>query len=382
MTAKRETEYDRKKREKAEREKLARSNGKGRAIPDDKPRRLAEYAGGAPAGEPETSTGEPLAPPEFPVPIPSSELRARADDKLWPLRGILSMDGITLFTALWKSGKSTWLGHLFRAFADAEHAEAEFCGLSILPSRVLNVTEESESVLAMRRDKIGWHDNVRHLVRPFKGKPYGGDWTKFIAYLEDVLKEWAAEVVIFDTISNLWPVKKENDAGEVGEALMPLRRISEGRSLMIVHHPSKADAGQGTASRGSGATAAFVDTIIEMRRFSPEEKDDCRRILSGYGRYDCTPTELAVELQGDLYVSVGDRRSAAAKDIEDAIVKVLPTERPGMTSKEVGDNWPSDSGVRRQAIIAVLQDGAAAGKWTRDGDGKRGRPFTFWRGEK
>jgi hypothetical protein len=88
-------------------------------------------------------------------------------------------------------------------------------------------------------------------------------------------------MVVFDTLSNLWPVKNENDASEVQAALMPLRALTtSGRSLFAVHHLTKAGGAEATASRGSGALAAFVDVILELRRLDPNDPTNRQRVVS------------------------------------------------------------------------------------------------------
>ncbi|HEY1379823.1 MAG TPA: AAA family ATPase [Gemmataceae bacterium] len=316
-------------------------------------------------------------PPKFPAPIPSSQLRARDDDTLWRHDGYLATDGITMLSALWKAGKSTYLGYRARAF----EADGTFCGRPVKASKVLHVSEESESVLAMRRDKIGIGDHVHNIIRPFVVKPRFGEWIEFINYLRGVLVDFPADVVVFDTISNLWPVRNENDAAEVQAALMPLRAISEGRSLEMVHHAGKADAGQATASRGSGALAAFVDIIVELRRFNADDKDDRRRVLTGYGRYDATPAELVIELTVGGYVAQGDKAEAVAKDVAEVLRGILPTIPPGMTHKEIEENWPAEAGARKQVLLATLRFGAEKGWWGREGTGKKGDPYRYWQYE-
>jgi RecA-family ATPase len=172
----------------------------------------------------------------FPRAIPASELRAIVGEEAdWIVRGYLGRDVITLLSALWKAGKTTWLAHLLQALG-----RGEFCGLECRPIHVLYITEESETLWASRRDGIGIGDNVRFLIRPFKFRPAPGDWLKLREYLEVCLREADADLIIIDTLSGVWPVKDENDAAQVQEALMPLRTLGQGRAILIVHHLGKA----------------------------------------------------------------------------------------------------------------------------------------------
>jgi len=218
------------------------------------------------------------------------------------------------------------------------------------------------------------------LIRPFTGRPRFSDWEKFIDYLRSLILDRSYDLVVFDTIANLWPVKDENDAAAVQAALMPLHQVvSEKTGMQLVHHTRKSDGGEATASRGSGALMAFVDTIVEFRRFAPTERDNKKRIITGYGRHEETPSEVVVELTDEGYVSCGgDRESIAVQDVTAGIVGILPTKAPGYTTEQLMDMWPGDASPRRATFLAALRGGVESGAWNREGEGKKGSPYTYW----
>jgi hypothetical protein len=310
----------------------------------------------------------------FPRPIPSSELKA-STGATWLWHGCLSRGGITLLSALWKSGKTTLLAALLKAFQTG----GTFCGLDIAPARVLFVTEESEAHWADRRDKLGLEDHIRFLIRPFKAKPAADQWHRFLDYLGALCQQAPTDLIVFDCLANLWPVRDENDASQVQAALMPLHQVSEQAGLFLVHHNRKGDGEEATACRGSGALTAFVDTILELRRFNVKDRADRKRILTGYGRYDETPEELVIELTEEgTYVGHGTRHQVNVKDLTNTIALLLPNEPPGDTIEVIVDKWPEDSKPGRQKLLESLRAGADRGDWRREGEGRRGSPFTFW----
>ena len=80
-------------------------------------------------------------------------------------------------------------------------------------------------------------------------------------------------------------------------ALQALRKLAEGRAVVCVHHMRKSDGGDGTASRGTGALAGFVDVIVELRRASKStDPNGVRRELKALGRMQGIPAEWLVEL--------------------------------------------------------------------------------------
>jgi hypothetical protein len=249
----------------------------------------------------------------------------------------------------------------------------------VVPSKVLYVTEESEGRWAERRDQLELADNVRFLIRPFGSKPDWQRWGEFLAYLEALQKADPADLIVFDTLSNLWPVRDENDAPQVQAALMPLHRITEKAALQLVHHNRKGDGKEATAARGSGALMAFVDTIMEFRRYDAANHKDKRRVLTGYGRYDETPAELVVELAPDGYVAQGDRQQVRSRDTVSVLLGVLPRTAPGLTAKQIEDAWPDGTSPRHQDLLNALHHGADSGVWVREGEGVRGDPYRFWK---
>src|SRR6266849_8337666 len=101
----------------------------------------------------------------FPAIKRCSELQAVDESLKWLLAGCMARRSTTLFSALWKAGKTTFISYLLRAFG----REKRFCGMEVSQAKVLYVTEESEGRWAERRDELGLGDHVSFLVRPFKG---------------------------------------------------------------------------------------------------------------------------------------------------------------------------------------------------------------------
>lgn len=328
--------------------------------------------------EPQSGTDSPAgtkkqSPFEFPKPVVASALKPE-DVPTWLWQGYLARGHTTLLSALWKAGKTTLLAHLLRSLA----APGAFCGQPMEAGKVLYVTEESESRWVERRDDVGIQDHVRFIVRPFLAKSSWDQWALFLAYLNEILAADGADLLVFDTIVSLWPVRDENDASQVQSALQPLWQLPKGTAILLVHHNRKSDGAEATATRGSGAFPGFVDTIVELRRFRPDDGEDCRRVLTGTGRWDCTPRELVVELSGDGYTVQGSRRESWAREMETTISRLLPVNPPGYSFDDVKDNWTGEKFPTKQRVLDALRHGVESGLWKRRGDGTKGSPFTYW----
>jgi hypothetical protein len=314
----------------------------------------------------------------FPTPLPLSQLRPEAAATGWLLHGIIRPAAITLLTALWKCGKTTWLAHLFAAL----HRGGEFCGLPVDPARVLVITEEPADLWIERRDGLGIGDHVEALIRPLRGRPSCKEWLAFIDNWAALTAERQYQLVVIDPLPNFWPVWDENDAAQVIAALTPLRCLTDaGAAVLLNMHPRKSDGAEGTAPRGSGALSAFPDILIEMRRMCPADHRDRRRVLTGLSRYRETPAELVIELsaEGDQYTALGDRAEAKGRLRSEQIDAVLPDADPGLTADEVLDALPDVKKPGKRSLEIVLSEGVNENRWLVSGEGKKGDPHRYRR---
>jgi len=314
--------------------------------------------------------------PTFPTPVVLSELTALDLGDSWRLHGYLAVGSITLLTALWKSGKTTLISRLLRSFGDG----SDFIGREVKACSVLVVSEEPNQLWVERRDELNLGDHVQVMPRPLKGKPTLPIWTAFILHLVECVKASGFNVVIFDTLSQFWPVVNENDASEVTAAMMPLRMLCDaGVAVLLIHHPRKSDGQEGTAARGSGALPGFVDILLELRRYEATKSDDRRRVLTGYSRYAATPQELVIELtpNGLTYTCLGDKKATRNAESVGTIVGLLPLQPPGATTDEILEGWPNDNKPGKRTLEGWLENDLGK-SWFHTGSGKKNDPRRFY----
>jgi hypothetical protein len=326
-----------------------------------------------------------------------SELTHRPENDKWLWHGFVSRGGVTLLNALWKAGKSTLLSHLIRAF---DGRGDQFLGREIVPSRVLYISEEHQDIWAERRDELNIGDHVGMVTReflPFRGRSSPAQWVQLIADTIKAVEQYRFDVVVLDTLSKMWPVREENDAGQVEDALMPLWGITNtGAALVLVHHNRKSGGKDFTGARGSGGLPAFAETIVE---FSPNSDDrkDCKRLLNSGGRYRETPTKWLIELtpagyvaHGDpdemtpdqkAFIGVGDQQNAG--DWKRRVLGMLPdTSGEAMTADDIQIKLTADSrdeGVRRRDLLDWLAIRVDDGEILRLGRGSKGSPYRWYK---
>src|SRR5262249_44770053 len=197
----------------------------------------------------------------------------------------------------------------------------------------------------------GIKDHVIFKVQPFLAKAMPLDWMDFIDHVTERVQYYGVDLVIFDTISGLWPVVNENDAAQGQSSLMLLRGITRttNAGLLFSHHLKKADGLQGTGFRGSSALGGFVDALVELRRCFADQVDDRRRRLSVIGRWPETPPELTILLNddGQDYELLSGMSADMGSWIADEIRRLLPQGTPGITFEELVAAWKTGSPPRR-----------------------------------
>jgi putative DNA primase/helicase len=329
------------------------------------------------AGGPETAKA---LPPGWTI-RPLSELSAEGVSVSWLWGGYLAPGALTLYTGLWKVGKTTHLKYMLKSFGDGS---THFCGQMVRPLRCLMVSEESQLLWAQRRDDMELGDNVDIINKPFTVRPTLTEWVSFVAYVAEAARERKCDLVIFDSLYNLWGVKDENDAAEVLAALTPLNMLTaQGTSVLVIAHPKKGDAGEGQATRGTGAIGGYVDIILEMRRYDAPTKDDTRRVLTAYSRWDETPPELVIALdrESGVYTVEGTKADARTEDRLSVLLEMLPVEGVGKTPAELRSEWvderitrPSEKTIRRDLDTAVT-----TGRVKSSGVGTKNNPVRYHR---
>jgi hypothetical protein len=185
------------------------------------------------------------------------------------------------------------------------------------------------------------------------------------------VQEHGFDLIIFDTLSSLWPVQEENDAGAVNTALMPLQSIAKiGAGVLLIHHLRKSGGGEYTGSRGSGALSSFPDILIELTRFDGSDPKDKKRVLRAKGRYEETPDELVIEMVNGEYRHVPDAPAAVVGPApvqggdadEEKILKVLRDAGGALQSDEIRDRLAqAGCGIRDVNVSVILNSLYAKG---------------------
>lgn len=294
------------------------------------------------------------------------------------LPGIVAAGHTTSVSAKPKVGKTEWVQGLIRPMRDG----GTFMGLPVESGRVLIVSEESPGLWIKRDAERPIGNHVWFVCRPFTSRPSPADWETYCRQVARIAARKGIALVVIDTFSKVSPVENENDSAQVSAAMMALTPIVEtGAGLLLIHHERKSGGDEGDAIRGSGAFAASVDVLAELRRFAPKDRSDRRRTLTVTGRFsECPAEEMVIELgtDGD-YSAIGNRKQARNRDRWALLDPILPDAAPGLTVDELLARWPEDDKPGSRTLMMTLRAGQDSGRVLASGSGTKGDAFRFYR---
>jgi hypothetical protein len=299
---------------------------------------------------------------EAPVPFPPSvdidEFVADAAPVTWFLEDVLPDRAIIQFNGRYKHGKTLWLCDLLRA---AGKGRTEWCGKKLDPGPVLIVSQEGKTVWKKRREKFGLQKKLVRFKtgfggpRPYYGRPKFHVWKSLIFDLMNEVLKHDLRLVVFDIITDFWPVQNHLDTGEINEAITALRLITEHTPASVLLFGHLNQQGQ---HKGNNETLGAADVVVKFGL--PTSKSHARngkRKLNVQGRFIDTEYDLFIKRTEAGYVL---DKAPAAKDSEDT----EDTEDATVTPARPAGNKTCKMGDKDKAILKELVNSHPGAKTT------------------
>lgn len=313
--------------------------------------------------------------PPIPTPMSLTNLLTLPDvDESFRIQGLLPSDGIVLFSAPQKGGKTTCIGNLVRSLADGSRFLGSFDVTQPVERMTLIDTESGDTRLKdwLRDQQVANTDAVTTFS--LRGVEASLDVRDL-----DVRREWASllrgsEVVVLDVAGPVIAAlgMDENNNAEVGSFWVAFRAMLHEAGVkegIVVHHTGHNE------SRAIGASAwlRYPDAIWQLHRESDDPTSP--RYFSAYGR------DVEVR-QGQLLYDALTRRltytgkgktTAQASRLVGLLVDWLFAHGPANTSACV--NYLVDEcDVKRDLARAVPKEGVRERviRIADDGGSKRG----------
>lgn len=304
-----------------------------------------------------------------------SELSTESLKIDWVWHGFLAQGHLTLFSALWKAGKTTLITNLIKAMEEKD----EFVGQKIERKKILVVSEESEGLWARRREEHEINSPVWVLCRPIRQRLNYKEWISLLEQLAQFCIENEIEVFILDTLSTFWNVDNENDAARVQAALLPLNHLLENKvAVLLIHHFRKSGGEEAVASRGSGALASYADVIMEFTRMA-QDLESSKRVLKSYSRFAETPVEVVIELTDEGYQVLGSVGDVAKMAKLQMVINLLKQSPEGATTSELYDSQEEDGQITLRTIQRRINELKKLGKVKEVGERLVGKSkTTIW----
>jgi hypothetical protein len=307
---------------------------------------------------------------DLPLLAPLSELLSSDAERELEYVPLLGVDGliargtITLLGAHPKAGKTTLLIHACREWLQ----------------QGLRVVYLSEDTRAIWRERVKRFPELGALILNAIPRAHPENWAQAVRELEP-------DIVIVDTIRRFMPAKDENDSASVSLALMPfvdLQQELPRTAIVLVHHTKKSLSSDGeiTDIAGSHAFTAEVDAILLL---APVREHKRQRILTPLaGRlWTLSPEPLVLELSEDAsdYRVVGTAEEVLpethARSTKEKILQAIRALGKA-TAEEVFEYLRSSGeAVASSHVRNLLAELVHEGVVEREGDGKRGSPYTY-----
>jgi len=294
-------------------------------------------------------------------PVQWVDIKAKDFSERWLWEGFIAKGNITLFTAIMKAGKSTFLRGLFSSMSKNE----EVAGQPTTKCNILVISEESDDVWSESKKFIE-EKEINHVsvwIRPIRGKPNYKEWDMVIKQIAEVCEKKKIELLVIDTLSSFWPIDDENDSAKVNKALTPLYTFTQkGIAVLLIHHDRKGGGDHGEAVRGSSALAGFADQLVHFKR--NENGLPNQRIITTNGRLTSTKLIIALEysISDEKYTTLGEPWKISKKARLEKIMDIFKRENRPLTSSAVSSLWSieveeiSERSIRRY-INELEKDG-------------------------
>jgi putative DNA primase/helicase len=235
----------------------------------------------------------------------------------WVWEGYLPEGTLALLSAYMKQGKTTLAYALGIAVCHGE----PFLSHPTKSGRVLILAvEENRRDVVARLRKFGMQK--RDGIYVHAGRVSAGEST--MRRIRRFVEKKSIVLVIVDTLARFWGIRDENNNSEVVRHVSPWLDLAHetGVVVLLVHHDRKSGGEEGRSIRGGSALLGLVDQALMLER-TPGGGNRRRRILRTLGRYDETPPEVVIELDGTSYRSLGTSEELSARADQRRVWKAL-----------------------------------------------------------
>lgn len=317
----------------------------------------------------------------------AQSLSGTSDTVEWIWRGYIARATKVLLASRPKAGKSTLLFGLLAAI----ERRTLFLGLETNSTGVLLLSEEPASTIRQKAVRFGLDLSFRdsRTLRPRKAtaaagvhllrrqQALGRTWDEVIDQAVAYAVEYGLDVLVIDTLDKWAGIRgdDENKTGALLAVMEPLEHaVAAGVAVIVITHQRKSGGEFGEAVRGGNALVGAVDVVLELDRPPSSVTDSpASRVLRAIGRFEETPEEVVVELDGHGYRVLGDLDAVRETHARDEVLAAIATFDCPVTPKQLSEALGVPESTARGRLNATYKHGHLR----RLGEGKKGNPYMF-----
>jgi hypothetical protein len=277
----------------------------------------------------------------------------------------LPFGGFSICSAKPKVGKSTMARNLAVAISKGK----SFLNRAVVRGKVLYLCLEE------KRSEIAKHFRAMQADSGDIFVHTGATPENAVAKLTSAIAEFEPVLVIIDPLSRVLRVRDFNDYGGMARGLEPLVDLARKMNchILALHHDSKMERSGGDALLGSTAIFGAVDCHIQLK------KRDKSRTISTTQRYgeDIPETVIELDKETGVITGQGDFQSFMLWKAKDAILRNL-TNSEEITELQIKERV---EGFSQGVISKALRELVEGKKLNRQGEGKKGKPYTYTKKE-
>ena len=266
---------------------------------------------------------------------------------LWLWQWLIPVGSLFLLCAYMKVGKSTLAYRIALAIAQGiaclDRATTK-TGILIL------AVEEHIRDVRRRLERFGMTAGMEIYVITDR------DQARDLDKIREFVKAKAIGLVLIDSLSRWWDVADENNNMEVLRAVSPLLDLAHDTSLNaavgLIVHERKSGGEDGRGIRGGSSLFGLVDQAIILDRRPGETSN--KRLLKTLGRYEDSPKEIIIELDGNDYRVLGTPEQEGHAQ---AVAKVhdMLQPRPGKTIEMDVKTLSAETGLTQKMVRRALE---------------------------
>lgn len=288
-------------------------------------------------------------------------------DIKWVWEPFIPQGALCMCAAYMKTGKSTMV---YGLVASVVRGQPFIAYPTTKTKTLLLAVEESPRDVALRLTKFGLSKDQDdplfiHSAPVNPSKEWYDGLKKYIETNEIGL-------LVIDTLASYWNVLDENSNSEVHKAVTPLLWLARSTNcaILAIHHINKGEGSGGRLIRGASASFALVDQALILHRYG--DPKSTKRRMETLGRYDDTPQEIILALDGDTYMLVGDPAEASLDALKGTLQEFF-ANHPGVSlnafdlGKAIGA--PSKKIMKALTVVPPWLE--------RSGEGKKGDPYVY-----